>query len=250
MEELTQKIDELIATLNANTVPLWVSIFGIFVPIAISIAVIVITVIQNLQNKKLQQAISDRECTVQMHNDILKIYDDFCIAQQILGITGGKSYIVFSNFGATNTGILAPEMYVNNLNAALTSLCQALNRAKLLLPQKDEQLRKILENVYDKYRQLKFKVDEYYYEGIARNVSDDAWQKIVNGNFNIAQYDYIHLRQNESAFKFYLESCKTTTTKEIDNMTNELIELLKYEKFDIYFEKYLQMNFMERNTNA
>ncbi len=245
MEEIIQMMDEFMATSNSNTDPIWISIFGIFVPILISIAVLVITIVQHYQNKKLQSAICNRECAVQMHNDILRIYDDFCLAQQAIGSTGGKSYLVFSNFTVANGGVLFPEIYVNNLNSALNTICQAMNRAKLLLPKSDKKLRITLENVYDKYKTLKFKVDAYYYGGTAQNVANTAWQKIANGGFGVVFGDYVSLRNNDNAFKFYLESCKTTTTKEIDDMTNELLELFEYDKFDIFFEKYLQMNFIE-----
>ena len=40
MEELIQKIDELINEISANSVPLWLSIIGVFVPILLSLLVL------------------------------------------------------------------------------------------------------------------------------------------------------------------------------------------------------------------
>ena len=58
MEELIQKIDELINEISANSVPLWLSIVGIFVPILISIIVLWQGCRQNKRNLELQQQIT------------------------------------------------------------------------------------------------------------------------------------------------------------------------------------------------
>ena len=84
MEEVLQKLTELINVLENNSVPLWLSIFGIIVPIIISVAVVIITIINNRRDKDLQRQInekntelekllSDRDVRIQMHADFLKI---------------------------------------------------------------------------------------------------------------------------------------------------------------------------------
>lgn len=73
MEELSQKIAELIETLNKNSVPIGLTIFCMIVPIVISLAVAIFAVVQHYQNKRLQKNISEKELKVQMHGDILNI---------------------------------------------------------------------------------------------------------------------------------------------------------------------------------
>ena len=60
MEEVLQKLTELIDVLENNSVPLWLSIFGIIVPIIISVAVVIITIINNRRDKDLQRQINEK----------------------------------------------------------------------------------------------------------------------------------------------------------------------------------------------
>ena len=55
MDELIQKIDELINAINNNNVPIWLTWVGVLVPILISIAVIVQASVQAKNNKKFQK---------------------------------------------------------------------------------------------------------------------------------------------------------------------------------------------------
>lgn len=245
MEELIQKIDELINTINENSVPKGVTIAGIVIPILISAAVAVFAILQHFQNVRLQRIISNRDYKVQMHADILKIYDDFCLAQNALGGSVGAVHSVFACFLPVSGGLNLPTLYVNNLNAALNVICQAANRAKLLLPKEDENIRNMIEDTYEKFKKLKFKVDEYFYNGIAYNVADSAWNKILSNGIIISKWNYYELNNNRTVYGTFLEYCKTATTQEIDAMTQELHDLFTYDKFDVYFEKYLQMNLME-----
>lgn len=84
-EKLIEELQSLTEAINKNAVPLWISVVGVIVPIVLSIAVIVQAWVQHRQNKKLQSNLSNKDIKVQMHSDFLKIYDDFCIAQNTLG---------------------------------------------------------------------------------------------------------------------------------------------------------------------
>ena len=76
MDELIRKMDELIEAINNNNVPVWLTWVGIFVPIIISIAVIVQAAVQAKNNKKFQKYLRDRDVKVQMHTNFLNIYID------------------------------------------------------------------------------------------------------------------------------------------------------------------------------
>lgn len=122
MEELIQKIDELIENLNSNSMPLWLSIVGLIVPIIISVAVAIIAIVQHYQNIRLQKIISYRDYKAQMHTDILRIYDDLCLAQnKIFGPDNGMHVIFSGAFTLTNGNDLA-TYYVNDLNSSLNLL--------------------------------------------------------------------------------------------------------------------------------
>ena len=169
MEELIQKIDDLINAINNNSVPLWLTIIGILVPIAISLLVWWQSYQQNKKNialqkqitaseERLQKEICSKEIKVQMHGDILKIYDDFCLAQNTIGYAKDNVHTIFSNFNSNN-GVSFPLQWINNVTAATNILCQSVNRAKLLLPSEDEELRTILESIWKKYKEEGIKAD-------------------------------------------------------------------------------------------
>ena len=251
MEELIQKIDELINAINNNSVPLWLTIIGILVPIAISLLVWWQSHQQNKKNialqkqittseEKLQKEICSKEIKVQMHGDILKIYDDFCLAQNTIGYAKDNVHTIFSNFNSNN-GISFPLQWINNVTAASNILCQSVNRAKLLLPSEDEELRTILESIWKKYKELKAKVDEYFYSGAAFTHANNAWL-IIGPRFNIMAGDYNTLMSNPIAYDAFLKLCINDTTKEINEKIAEILDLLTYDKFDVYFEKYLRMD--------
>ena len=141
MEEIVQKIEELIEILKENSIPTWISIIGVFVPIILSGLVIFLTVIQHKQNKKLQIDISSKEIKVQMHNDFLKIYDEFSYAQSVIGQAGKGIEVILSN-----NYVLAK--WLDDLWRSVQGMCQATNRAKLLVPKSDEELPKILKSIW------------------------------------------------------------------------------------------------------
>jgi len=243
-EQLIEEVKELVNTLNNNTIPTWITILGIIIPIILSIAVIVQAWVQHRQNKKLQSYLSNMDIKAQMHSDFMNIYNDFCFAQKTLGFAGGRSYIAFSNFNTEN-GVNVPFNYVTELNTAMNTLFQAFNRAMLLIPEQETKFRDALKTILDKYKDLKKLADEYYYNSTALNISTIAWQQIVQEYPFIPIYNYQMLLANQQAYNTYLEKCKTETTTTIDDKTKKLIELFKYEKFDIYFEKYVRVNVEE-----
>ena len=124
MEELIEKIEELIIVINNNSVPLWLSIVGILIPIFISIVVAIQAYIQHNSNKKLQMYISEKEARIQMHSDFLTIYDSFCIAQKCIGPSRNKIDEIFANPNFLS-------QWYDDLHKALFGLCQSTNRACL-----------------------------------------------------------------------------------------------------------------------
>ena len=140
MEELIEKIEELIIVINKNSVPLWLSIVGILIPIFISIVVAIQAYIQHNSNKKLQMYISEKEARIQMHSDFLIIYDSFCIAQQCIGPSRNKIDEIFANPNFLS-------QWYDDLHKASFGLCQSTNRALLLLPESAYPTEKLVQNI-------------------------------------------------------------------------------------------------------
>lgn len=207
MEELIDKIDELIIAINNNSIPLWLSIVGILIPIFISIVVAIQAYIQHNSNKKLQMYISEKEARIQMHSDFLAIYDSFCIAQKCIGPSRNKMDEIFAN-----PNILS--QWYDDLHKASFGLCQSTNRALLLLPESDTNLRNTLDSLFKKYRDLVEQIYDYISTGKVEYDRGQAWSKlnpqygIFVGNYAmlsnnpVAYGDYIKLFSNEKQSKF------------------------------------------------
>lgn len=141
--------------------PTWVTYVGIFVPISISVAVMIISLVRNRKSmnmekeieemsEKLQSEITKREEYIQMRSIFLKIYDDFCLAQSVLGRMSKRVHIIFSNYSVVN-GSSEPYQLVCEVNNIANIICQSVNKAKLLLPYEDKDFSEILNTIYQKY---------------------------------------------------------------------------------------------------
>ncbi|MBD5632090.1 MAG: hypothetical protein HDP34_02515 [Clostridia bacterium] len=240
MEELVQKIDELKEVLNANSVPLWLSIFCMIVPIAISIAVAIFAGVQHYQNKKLQKAISDKDLRVQMHGDILSIYDGNSMVQSTLVRASQGIAMILANPNLT-------LQWHNELLNVLHVLCQANNRAFLLLPQSESDLREVLRNIFCRFKAFCADINYYINSGAADWVRQQTWNKIST-TYNIPLYNYYFLSINNIAADDFIKLCTNKDTERMDNEIREILELFHYEKFDKYFEPYLRMYSEEKKN--
>ncbi len=234
MEELIQKINELIFAINNNSTPSWLTIVGIFVPILISIAVAIQAYIQHISNKKLQAYISERETRVQMHGDFLNIYDAFCIAQSCIGAARNQVDEVFAMPNLT-------FQWHNDMRQALSGVCQATNRARLLLPTNDTDLMGVLDTIFKQYRELVAQIDEYIATGKVEYDRGQAWSKL-NPQYGIFVGNYAMLSSNPVAYGDYIKLFSNEKTKQISEIIKELLPLFEYEKFDKFFEPYLRIN--------
>lgn len=239
MEELIQKIDELIIAINNNSLPLWLSIVGILVPIFISIIVAIQAYIQHNSNKQLQIYISEKEARIQMHSDFLAIYDSFCFAQNCIGI--GKNQID-EIFAIPNNFF----QWYNDLHQASIGLCQSTNRALLLLPKHDIDLRNTLDTTFHKYCELTNLITEYISTGKVEYDRGQAWTNL-NSRYGIATGNYTMLSNNSAAYNDFIKLFSNEKTKQIAEFIKDLLPLFEYEKFDKFFEPYLKIDTKEDN---
>lgn len=246
MEELTQKIDELIRAINANSIPKWISFVGIFVPILLSVLVIIITIYQHRKNKRLQilindkneelqRTISEKEARVQMHGDILNIYDGYCLAQNTLGKAGLDVATVFMNPNMQ-------FMWLNELQNSMGIICQVYNRAELIFPKSDTEIRIVLKSILEKYRELIGDIFTYINSGAADINRSQTWIKISSSYPTILPNDYVSLYYNKIATEDFIKLYSNEDTKKLDGKIKELMDLFSSEKFDKYFEPYVRLN--------
>lgn len=254
MEAIAQQLDRLIDTLNRDAIPIWITVVGIFVPILLSILLLWQSYGQNRKNiqlqirmdrnsEKLKKELSVYGERVQMRGNILKIYDDFRLAQTAVGDAGKKIHLIFSNFSQYN-GVPAPMRWLNELNDTAGVLCQAVNRAKLLLPAADTGIKGALENIYEKYKEIQTKANAYFFSGRAYCVYEAAWDAVGSAH-GIEKNNGSALVGNPAAHDEFLRLCVSDATEELERRIDELLSLFEHDKFDKYFEPYLQMGGMD-----
>lgn len=231
MEDVVQKIDELINYLRENTVPKWATYIAIFIPILISILVVVITVIQYRRNKKLQQDICDKEMRVQMHNDFLAIYDEFVkVFKILLGAKNGIERIFINSQNAMR--------WFNDFRDGGQSMWQALNKAELLSPKNDKEFIDALRNIHDKTGQLFDYAWNYYYSSEGTNHYNSTFAKI-SALYQVQNPDQLYF--NPVAYEDFLNMYVDKHIKTINKGIEEIIILMSEDNFDVYFEPYVKM---------
>lgn len=254
MEAIAQQLERLTEALNRDAVPIWVTVVGIFVPILLSVLLLWQSYGQNRKNiqlqirmdqnnEKLKKELEVYEERVQMRGNILKIYDDFRLVQTAVGDGGGKIHLVFSNFSQYD-GVHAPMRWLKKLNDTAGVVGQAVNRAELLLPAADTGIKSALENIYEKYKAIQRKTNDYYFSGRAYSVYEAAWDAVAAA-YGIEKNNHSALVGNPAAYDEFLKLCVNDATEEIERRIDELLSLFERDKFDRYFEPYLQMGSMD-----
>lgn len=253
IEDICLEIEKLNATLSNNSIPFWLSAIGVFMPMILTVLVAWQSYRQDKKtnelqkqiekdNEKLQRELDIRAEKVQMRGEVLKIYDAYCMAQSVYGRGKEKIHILFS-YVLYNNNMMDPYAFVSSLNNANSEMCNSLNRAKLIFPVSDMEIRSVLETVYIKSCELTRKCEQYLYSGEAYNTAYEASITLGAPANNQATFiDFINNIFNNSALSNKLwKLCQTEKTKEIDRDIDGLLKLFEYKKFDVYFEQYLRM---------
>lgn len=151
-----------------------------------------------------------------MRGEILKIHDDYCFAQDTIIGMKKQIHIIFSNFSSYNSSIAPniPTQCISNINRGTSVLCQAVNRAKLLLPSSDKKFKKVLKDFWRKYGEISNKINTYYNSGYAYSASETAWNTIAH--YGIIRYDYYTLMNNRPTYEIFLKVCANDSTNEIE----------------------------------
>ena len=202
-------------------------------PILLSALLVAENVVFHYRDKKLQQEIHNRDIRLRKHDDILAIYS---VYYEVIDLLYTNNIAVEVKLGNI--------YYVMNcrfsLSALRSNIIKKLDLASLLLKRSDNELYKNVEarfklaiEIIDKYL--------YYINGNFTNTSVQAWRQICEIYKSLQQYNYAQLYQNQEAVETFLKLCETSETKEIDNLLEKYKQLHSYDKFDIYFEKYIGM---------
>ena len=237
MEEITEQLEQIAKSINANSIPLWLGIIGIIFPIIISIFVIIQTCIQHKQNTIIQKRICDMEIKAQMHNNFIGIYNDFCVAQNTIGKVS-QNLLEVLPFPAL------ADQWATELFESGNKVCQAVNRARLLLSDSKKEFREIVEKIFADYQILIGVTSKYLQSGTAEMNRAHAWTSIVS-TYKIVYGDYFTLWNNPNAHRDFVTLNMCKEIKEIENDISKLMTSFKYDNFDVYFEEYVRMSKLE-----
>lgn len=254
LEELCLEVKNLADVIANNSTPLWLTVVGIFVPIILSALVLAQTIIQNKRseylqvqidnsNKTLQNELQNKSEQVQMRGEVLKIYETFYGARNIIGAEKGRISLVFSNILSMNSQGY-PNSFVYSLNNVCFQMQNALARAKLIFPESDARIIDTLEMLFEKVNELTINTNTYLNSGEAYKTAFEAQNTIAAGAFPQEQQGintYNLIISDKKLLEKYWRLCSSDTVKSIENEINVLLNLYEYEKFDACFAPYLRM---------
>lgn len=204
-----------------------------FLPILLSALLIIQNFIIDSRNKKLQKEIHNRDIRLRRHDDILSIYS---IYYDVMSLLYTSNFVFEVKQGNVNYVM----NYYNNLFLMKNNILRKLDIANLLFRHSDSELFEVIETRFKLAVEI---INKYlaYINGNFVNTATDSWNKICKLQPLLSPYNYLLLHQNQSILNDFLKMCETDETKELDKLLEQYNEQHSYEKFDIYFEKYLGM---------
>ena len=204
-----------------------------FLPILLSALLIIQNFIIDSRNKKLQKEIHNRYIRLRKHDDILAIYS---IYYDVMSLLYTSNFVFEVKQGNVNYVM----NYYNNLFLMKNNILRKLDIANLLFRHSDSELFEVIETRFKLAVEI---INKYlaYINGNFVNTATDSWNKICKLHPLISPFNYLLLNQNQNILNDFLKMCETDETKELDKLLEQYNEQHSYEKFDIYFEKYLGM---------
>lgn len=127
-------------------VPVWVTYVGIFVPIFLSIVVLMSQIVQNKMNKKLQKSIHNHQVGLKRFDSILDIY--FAFSESVDVLSSNKD-----NIKDTLSNKDSAFEWNNRLVDVERKMCRKYDFALMLLGEKNDLVKKLKEKM-DAYSRL------------------------------------------------------------------------------------------------
>lgn len=231
MEELILAVNQL-ADSQAGTLPLWVNIISIIVPILLTALTIYLTIRLDRQNRKQQILLANRDMQNQTRQCVLDIYNAYSTAM---------SCVARVSDGVASVFALEQSYYVwsNDVQKAYSGVCRSCNQAKLIL--NDDKLLHKLENARDVYARLNSEIINYISTGIPSQVIANAWSQI-SVQYGISIGNTYALMQNPVYGDAFVKLCETSFTKQIEKLIKDYLDIVGCDAFDEPFKKYVQIS--------
>lgn len=230
MEEIVAAINNVAESLK-NSTPAWVSVVGVLVPIVLTVVSIILSVRMDKNNQQMQKMLANRDMMNQTRQSVLDIYNSYFNGFMILTQANGNIAEIF-------TSDQSYYRWAQDIENANRDISQAYNRAKLLL--EDDELLCQLSDAQAAFFRLDNAVKSYIFTGIPSQTIGNAWQQFSQ-QYSVVVGNYIALFQNRALGEIFTKMCENTYTKDIQLKVTDYIELVRGDKFDAPFRKYVQI---------
>lgn len=229
MEELVQAVNRIAD--SSSTIPLWVSIVGLIVPIVLTIVSICLSIRMDKQNKELQKLIANRDMVNQSRETVLGFYNSYLSARDLLGRS-------CSNVAEIFTSDQSYYKWALEIDNACSSIIYSYNKAKLMLD--DQELFAQMKKGFDAFTQLNASIKIYISTGIPSQTIANAWAQFSQQHTVLAG-DYYVLFQNRALGEAFAKLCETSYTKDIQACAARFNAIIDRDNFDAPFKKYVQI---------
>ncbi len=239
MEEIVAVLQKIADSMGQNTVPTWLAIIGIVVPIILTCVSIAqgfttrkLSIRMEEQNRELQKQLHNRDVINQSRECVLEIYNTYRSALN-LALQADKNVadIFTSDQNYYQWGMSVQNMQMNVMSA--------YNRAKLMVGT-DAEMINYLNKCWQAFAGLSTTIDRYVGTGIPSSTIQNAWAQF-SAKYAIYIGDYGSLYRNRVMREEFMKLCENTYTQEIQEKITSYINLVGCEDFDKHFEKYTRI---------
>ena len=233
MEELVQAVNRIAD--SSSTIPLWVSLVGLIVPIVLTIVSICLSIRMDKQSKDLQKLIANRDMVNQSRETVLGFYNSYLSARDVLGRSCSNIAEIFTS----------DQSYYNwalEIDNACSSIIYSYNKAKLMMD--DPSLLSQMKMGFDAFTQLNANIKMYISTGIPSQTISNAWAQFSQ-QYTVLAGDYYVLFQNRALGEAFAKLCETSYTKDIQSCVGLYNRIIDCDTFDAPFKKYVQIREIE-----
>ncbi len=231
-------------------IPFWLSVVSIGAPIILTILSGILTYRLDKQNKELQKILEEQNKELQkdLHNrdvinqtrqTILNIYNSFLDALNVVEQSDSNIIDIF----ISQQFIQSWSEEISNSHKSIT---RSFKQANIILD--DTDMIDYLKRCEISFVELSDSVNSYVNTPIPSQIIQNAWnnfQQRYPYNNSLIANNYYLLHQNAVDLEEFKKMCKNSHTDNIQIKVNEFTNLMRDEKFDNYFKKYVQIQKMD-----
>ena len=230
MEEIVVAINNLAESMS-NTIPGWISVVGIFLPIVLTGISIILSVRMDKNNQKLQKVLANRDMMNQIRQCVLDIYNSYYAGAHVLGQADGNVAEIF-------TSDQSYYRWATDLENASKDITNAYNHAKLLV--EDQAFLRQLKEAHEAFSLVNQTVKTYICTGIPAQTVANSWGQFSQ-QYPVQSGNYYALFQNRSLAEVFIKLCENTYTKDIQSKITAYFALIENEQFDNSFKTYVRI---------